>query len=266
MGGGGWAEAGNAAIGIGSAIGQAAFNARQAKKNRKFQKHMYRNRYRYTVEDMKAAGINPILAAGSGLGGGGSPSGSAASMSMPNIAAPSTAAGLASKQKGLIDAQTTTAAEQAAKLAIERRLLETGIPAAELKRDLYIKMGQLGAGLKEFGPLAATVAGAFGVKKIFKAGKLIKAQSAAAAGTKAQGIRSTITHIGRKAQSKGTQGPFKVHINPKTQQRFTISDDHGRAPKWLHQGKKWNQLTKKQQRQFERWINKDFSKSIPKGM
>jgi len=275
MGGGGWAQAGNAAVGIGSAIAQAAFNARQAAKNRKFQKFMYKRRYRHTVADMRKAGINPILAAGSGLGGGGSPSGSAASMSMPQVAQPMTAAGLASKQKELIDAQTTTAVEQAAKTAIERRLLEAGIPKAELTRDMYLRAGQIGAGLKELGPTAAAVLGMFGVGRYFKAGKAIKATSAVGvskaipavtAGTKRKGIVSTIKHIGSKIHGKGTQGPFKVYLNPKTGQRFTISDRAGRAPKWFHGGIKWKDMSAKQKREFENWINLSKHSKIPKGM
>ena len=66
--------------GLAGSAASAALAAREAKKNRKFQKKMYQNRFQYSVRDMKKAGINPIAAAGMGLGGGGSPSGSMASM------------------------------------------------------------------------------------------------------------------------------------------------------------------------------------------
>lgn len=51
-----------------------------AKDQRQWEQHMYQNRYRMAVKDLKRAGLNPILAAGS-LGGGGVPSGAAADMS-----------------------------------------------------------------------------------------------------------------------------------------------------------------------------------------
>lgn len=76
-------SAGSVIAGIASLGGSAAsagLAAREASKNRKFQKKMYQHRFQYSVKDMRKAGINPILAARGGLGGGGSPSGSQASM------------------------------------------------------------------------------------------------------------------------------------------------------------------------------------------
>ena len=69
-----------------SAWGQAAANreARAASRRQmEFQERMQRNRYRYTMEDMRAAGLNPILAYQQG--GGGAPSG--ASYTPGNIGA-----------------------------------------------------------------------------------------------------------------------------------------------------------------------------------
>ena len=42
----------------------AAVSAKMAADNRKFQERMTRNRYTYQMEDMKNAGLNPILASG----------------------------------------------------------------------------------------------------------------------------------------------------------------------------------------------------------
>lgn len=39
-----------------------AIDASTAKQQMKFQKHMYRHRYQYQMEDMREAGLNPILA------------------------------------------------------------------------------------------------------------------------------------------------------------------------------------------------------------
>lgn len=57
----------------------------QADKQMAFQERMYRHRHQYEVEDLKAAGLNPILSAGAI--GGGSPSGAMASLRDPGEAA-----------------------------------------------------------------------------------------------------------------------------------------------------------------------------------
>lgn len=70
-------------IGAGGGIGSAAMSAREARRQREWSRENYRHRFQWSMEDMEAAGLNPILAAGMGLGGGGTPSG--ASASMPNL-------------------------------------------------------------------------------------------------------------------------------------------------------------------------------------
>lgn len=116
----------------------SALSARAAKSARAWSKRRYAERYQVTMKDMRKAGLNPILAAGMGLGGGGTPSGAAASM--PNLAGigDSVTRGAEQEQKGgLIKSQreqiaalldeivqrTATSAAQEAKLTEETRLL-----------------------------------------------------------------------------------------------------------------------------------------------
>ena len=47
-----------------------SFSAREAARAREFSEYMYKNRFQMSVKDMRKAGINPILAASMGLGGG----------------------------------------------------------------------------------------------------------------------------------------------------------------------------------------------------
>lgn len=61
----------NAGMGIWSGIYSAKMqeranstNLEEAKRNREFQERMFRNRHTYEVEDLRNAGLNPILSAG----------------------------------------------------------------------------------------------------------------------------------------------------------------------------------------------------------
>lgn len=62
------------------------FNAEQAAIQRQWQEKMANTNYQRTVKDMISAGINPILAAGAGLGADTVGGGSSASMSTPSSA------------------------------------------------------------------------------------------------------------------------------------------------------------------------------------
>lgn len=72
---------GEIAAGVGGLLGTAS-SVYESRKNREFQERMARNSVRYRVEDLKAAGLNPILAATNGaLQGASTPSGSVANTS-----------------------------------------------------------------------------------------------------------------------------------------------------------------------------------------
>lgn len=61
----------------------AEFNAEQAKIQRDWQERMANTVYQRTMDDMRKAGLNPVLAAGGGLGTAAVGGGSAASMANP---------------------------------------------------------------------------------------------------------------------------------------------------------------------------------------
>lgn len=63
----------------------AEFNAREAKKARDWQEKMSNSVYQRTVKDMIAAGINPVLAAGAGLGTASVGGGTSASVGVPSM-------------------------------------------------------------------------------------------------------------------------------------------------------------------------------------
>lgn len=68
---------------MGGAIGAIA-SAKAASKQMAFQKEAYRHRYQWTMQDMQAAGLNPMLAAS--LGGGQAPPGASVSPGGAGIA------------------------------------------------------------------------------------------------------------------------------------------------------------------------------------
>ena len=86
---------GGAAIGLASSMAQSgaqyAINKALMKRQHAHNEKMYRHRHQWAVEDLRAAGLNPILSAGGGAGGIGSPG------AVPNtpVASPAAAMGMA---------------------------------------------------------------------------------------------------------------------------------------------------------------------------
>lgn len=143
---------------------QGLINQALSREQRHWATKMYRNRYRYTVADMKAAGLNPIyaLTGGGGMASGGMPAGSSASVSAPGgadfVGAASTASqmglrkkegqrvekqtDLIDKQTDLIDAQRSFTNAQEAHTAIDaERVGATAAKERALKREADARAG-----------------------------------------------------------------------------------------------------------------------------
>lgn len=76
------------------------FNSTEAMKNREWQEHMSNTAYQRAVEDMKKAGLNPILAFQNG--GASTPGGSAGTISGASMGAPSSSALGVSRSSGFV--------------------------------------------------------------------------------------------------------------------------------------------------------------------
>lgn len=122
-------------------------NLAEARANREFQRHMYQNRYQYTVRDMKAAGLNPMLAATQGVGGG-----------MPQGAMPANMIGLGSNF-----AKADLASSSARQADQQSRLTGANAAKAEVMTAMYDAMLPLVKELKGMAPQSLS-----GVQDIFR--------------------------------------------------------------------------------------------------
>lgn len=144
-GAGGWSTGiGSGALQLAGGIAGAIASARQAAKQRSFQERMFRHRYQYTMEDMKAAGLNPMLAYQQG---GGSPGGGTAAR-IGNVADGAVSSALAARKNsaelGLLRSQNAAASATAqAQLATKERQeaealrIKTGLPELESRNQWF---------------------------------------------------------------------------------------------------------------------------------
>lgn len=136
-----------------------AFNAQQSQVQMDFQKEMRKTQYQTAVEDMKAAGLNPMLAYSQG--GAGTPSGAAASSAPPapvqNILSSANqayrAAGMNAAQVKLMDeqAKATTAQTEVSRTQALKNIADeaksnqdtaTSKAAEQVSRDMLAKIAQ----------------------------------------------------------------------------------------------------------------------------
>ncbi len=124
---------------IGSGI-QAGIAAGAASRSRRWARKNYKHRFQWSMEDMRKAGLNPILAAGGGLGGSGA-MGNVPPAATPDVGRNITAARQVGNQKRLWNAQIEATTAQAAKTRQETENLGRQQPLNKLIEMLFDKLG-----------------------------------------------------------------------------------------------------------------------------
>lgn len=155
---------------------------RIAADNREWQEKMYKNRFQYSMEDMKAAGLNPILAASMGLGGGQVPSGGVSSGSAPGYSGGSKGAQVSINKKRVEEEIKVMAASahkqgmEAQKAGAETDYWSTAaqlermkIPKGWREQQMWEgKMGEYVPYIRELTPVLNTASGIAGTLGLLK--------------------------------------------------------------------------------------------------
>lgn len=149
-----------AAWGAGAQAASSAFGAHlsynSAEQNRDQAARFAKNRYRYAVKDMKAAGLNPILAAG-GVAGGASPN-----TSMPNTDLSGVGQAIATAFQLKKVKQETATGEASEKLLIEqaKKAIEDSKVSAEQVKKLEAEIRSINQNIKIKKPTETVMRGA----------------------------------------------------------------------------------------------------------
>lgn len=128
---------------IGSGIG-AALSAEAASRSRKWARKNYRHRFQWSMQDMREAGLNPILAAGGGLGGSGG-MGNVPPAQVPDIGRNVNTAKQVGNQRRLWNAQIDATTATAAKTRQETLNLARQQPFNELMKLLQDYLAKPGS-------------------------------------------------------------------------------------------------------------------------
>lgn len=118
--------AAGASLSVGDALINQGLGMRRQRQAQGFSADMFQKRYQMTVEDMKAAGLNPMLAYMQGAGG--QPSSSAASVAGSEIQGGVNQTRLASAQEANINADTEKKAAEKDNITTDT-LVKSGMPA-----------------------------------------------------------------------------------------------------------------------------------------
>jgi len=125
------AAAGSLIGGAASYFGQQAANianAREAQTNREFQERMSSTAHQREVQDLRAAGLNPILSAGGG--GASTPSGA-----VPNIQSQTEGLATSAREIGRMKEERRLLKAQADKAEADAKAAEKGAAMGELQGD-----------------------------------------------------------------------------------------------------------------------------------